>query len=104
MAVTALVIFLAEVAAGLVAINTIISESDKYYENVNRTLEKINEISGGEFNEQLVETANKLERLYKELIEGLRKLADAVQAIYDKYSKSDKDSAGKLKGANSKYN
>lgn len=91
------------VAAALTSINTIIEQCDKYYNNVNQSLERINEISGGQFTANLIETGNSLKGLYKELIAGMRKMADAIQAVYDENKKADETAANSLKGANSKY-
>lgn len=85
-------------------INNIIEESDRYYNNVNKALERVNEISGGQFTVNLMETADKLKKHYEDLIEGMKKMAEAVQAIYDENKKADEQAANSLKSANGRYN
>lgn len=91
------------IATIITSINTIIEECDRYYENVNKALDRINEISGGQFTANLIETGDKLKVHYKDLINGMKKMMEAVQAIYDENKKADEQAANGLKGANSKY-
>lgn len=100
---TTIVAVLGLVAIVLKAVNDIIEECDRYYENVNRALERINEISGGQFTVDLIDTGNKLKNHYNDLMDGLRKMVAAIQAVYDENKKADEEAAGNLRGANSKY-
>lgn len=91
------------VATIITAVNTIIEQCDRYYENVNKALERINEISGGQFTANLIETGDKLKIHYKDLIAGMKKMLEAIQAIYDENKKADEQAANSLKSANAKY-
>ena len=103
MAVVEVAVTLAAVAAILKAVNDVIEQCDRYYDNVNHALERVNEISGGQFTANLIDTGDKLKRHYTDLIKGMRKMAESIQAVYDENKKADEQSANSLKGANSKY-
>lgn len=103
MEAVSVVVFLSIIASSLAAINTIIEQCDRYYDNVNKALERINEISGGQFTVNLIETSDKLKKHYEDLIEGMKKMAEAVKAIYEENKKADEQAANSLKSANSKY-
>ncbi len=87
----------------ITSVNVIIEQCDRYYDNVNKALERINEISGGQFTVNLIETSDKLKIHYKDLISGMKKMVAAIQAVYDENKNADEQAANSLKGANSKY-
>ncbi len=91
------------VGAIITSVNVIIEQCDRYYDNVNKALERINEISGGQFTVNLIETSDKLKIHYKDLISGMKKMVAAIQAVYDENKNADEQAANSLKGANSKY-
>lgn len=103
MEVVSVVVTLSAVAAIIKAVNDIIEECDRYYDNVNKELEKINEISGGQFTANLIETGSKLKQHYQDLITGMKKLLAAIRSVYDENKKADETAANSLKSANSKY-
>lgn len=94
---------LTAVAGIIKAVNDVIEECDRYYGNVNKELEKINEISGGQFTANLIETGSKLKQHYKDLIGGMKKLLATLHSIHDENKKADETAASSLKSANSKY-
>lgn len=89
------------VAAVLAAVNTIIENCERYYDNVNKILERINEQSEGRFVDELVEIDKKLKDQYKDLIRGMRQMAATIQAVHDEMERSDQESANEIKAANS---
>lgn len=101
MSASAVVAILATIAGILISVNTIIEQCDRYYENVNNILEKINLASDGQFVEDLKDVDSKLKRHYNDLMEGMRKMVAAIQAAYDETKKSDEESAAELRNANS---
>lgn len=103
MEAVSVVALLSTIAVILTSINTIIEQCDRYYDNVNKALERINEISGGQFTANLIETSDKLKIHYKDLIAGMKKMLAAIQAVYDENKKADEQAANSLKSANSKY-
>lgn len=103
MPATEVIAVLGSVAAILVAVNTIVEQCDRWYDNVNKALNRINEISGGKFNADLIESGNKLKIHYKELMDGMKKMIDAIKAVHDENEKADQQAANSLKNANSKY-
>lgn len=103
MGAVSVIAVLGMVGAIIASVNAIIEECDRYYENVNKALERINEISGGQFNANLIETGNKLKQHYTELIQGMKKMLAAIQAVYDENKNADEQAASSLKNANSKY-
>lgn len=103
MGAVSVIAVLGMVGAIIASVNTIIEECDRYYNNVNKALEHINEISGGQFNANLIETGNKLKMHYEELIAGMKKMLAAIQAVYDENKNADEQAASNLKNANSKY-
>ena len=89
------------VAAILVSVNTIIEECERYYQNVNKILERVNEWSEGRFVTELDDINDRLHKQYNDLIEGMRLMSDAIQAAHDEIYNSDLNSANEIKAANS---
>ena len=100
-AAASVVAILSMVAGILIAVNQIIENCERYYDNINRILERINNASEGRFVKELTDIDDKLKANYKDLIAGLRKMADEVQSAYDETKRSDEESAQEIRDANS---
>lgn len=101
MGAISIVAALSIIAIVIKTVNDIIEECNRYYKNINTILASINESSEGEFVNQLCTIGDILKTRYSELLDGLYKMLDAIQAVYDENKKADEQSASSLTAANS---
>lgn len=99
MAIGTVLATITAVLAIIKEIQNIINDSDETLESVNNTLKLLTEESEGGFVDTLKESGNWLERNFRNLINSIMNLMDAMREDMESKERLDNEDSGTLKSA-----